>query len=114
MPFMFEDLDVYRKATIFDVEINRLCRNIRHLAIKDQLQRASLSIPLNIAEGNGRNTAREKIQFYKMARGSLFECVPLLEISYKLGYLNEQYDQLYRSAEEIGKMINGLINSIKH
>jgi four helix bundle protein len=112
---MFENLDVYKKAVSFAVEINRLCRNIRHLEIKDQIQRASLSVPLNIAEGSGRNTPKEKIQFYKMARGSLFECIPLLEISFKLDHINDaQHECLYRMAEDIGKMVNGLINSLKN
>ena len=116
MPFMFENLDVYKKAVEFAVEINSIYRNIRHFEIRDQIQRASISIPLNIAEGNGRNTPKEKIQFFKTARGSLFECVPLLELSIKLGHIDiNRHERLYRMSEDIGKMINGLINSLsKH
>ena len=113
MPFMFENLDVYKKSIEFAVEIDILCRKIRHAEMKDQIQRASLSIPLNIAEGNGRNTRKEKIQFFKTARGSLFECIPLLQLARKLDYISEdQYGPLYALSENIGKMINGLINSM--
>lgn len=110
---MFENLDVYKRAVDFAVEINRISRGIRHLEIKDQIQRASISISLNLAEGSGRNTTREKIQFFKTARGSLFECVPLLELCRRLDYIpEEKYGYLYVMSENIGKMINGLINSM--
>ena len=111
MAFMFENLDVYKKAVDFVVGTQKLCRSIKDRYIKDQLSRAALSIPLNIAEGNGRNTNKEKSQFYKTARGSLFECVPLLSICQRLQIIsNEDYGQLYDMSESIGKMLNGLIN----
>jgi four helix bundle protein len=114
MPFLFEKLEVYKRSIRFVVEILGVCREIRHKNIKDQLERACLSIPLNIAEGNGRNTAKEKIQFFKTARGSLFECVPLLQICHLIGLCDQQtYEIQYNEAEEIGKMLNGLINSFK-
>jgi four helix bundle protein len=78
------------------------------------LKRAGLSIPLNIAESNGRNTIKEKMQFYKTARGSLFECIPLLQIISELGFIEEsEHQKIYYLSEEIGKMINGLINSLE-
>ena len=81
--------------------------------IKDQLKRAVLSIPLNIAEGNGRNTIKEKTQFYKTARGSLFECIPILQLIAELKIFSEvEYQKLYLGAEEVGKMLNGMINSL--
>ena len=113
MTFLFEKLDVYQKSMKFVVDTAYICRTIRHKYIKDQLERACLSIPLNIAEGNGRNTIKEKIQFYKVARGSLFECVPLLQLCQRFGEIEQNtYDNAYRLAEEIGKMLNGLITSL--
>lgn len=112
--FLFENLEVYQKAVSFVVNIRPCLSQIPDKEIKDQLRRAALSIPLNIAEGQGRNTDKEKVQFYKIARGSLFECIPLIQIINRIGLIDEmEYKQLYNSAEEIGKMINGLINSIK-
>ncbi len=114
MTFMFEDLTVYKKAMQFVAEIAILNRSISDRIIKDQLGRAALSIPLNIAEGQGRMHGREKRQFYNTARGSLLECVPLIQICKELGYIEAgRYEKLYASAEEISKMIAGLIRAVK-
>lgn len=110
---MFENLVVYKKAMGFVEGIYVLSRKIHDKDIKSQMKRAALSIPLNIAEGNGRNTAKEKAQFYKTARGSLFECIPLLEICLRLGRISKsEHNHLYTLSEEIGKMLNALIKSL--
>jgi four helix bundle protein len=110
MPFIFENLEVYKKAMIFLVEIYALNGSLKDKTIKDQFRRAALSIPLNIAEGQGRLHSKEKKQFYNTARGSLLECVPLLQLCEVLGYIDKgKYDFLYNQANEIGKMLNGLI-----
>ncbi len=117
MTFMFENLDVYKKAIELIEQICILSRNFKpkvSYKIIDQLQRAALSIPLNIAEANGRLHQKEKKQFYRTARGSLFECVPLLRICERLEYITEkQYNYLYFLAEDIGKMLHGLIKSVE-
>lgn len=113
MPFMFENLDVYKKAMAFMVEVYHLNNSIKDRAIKDQLRRAVLSIPLNIAEGQGRMHGKEKRQFYNTARGSLLECVPLIQACWMLGYVcQEKYKSLYITADEIGRMLTGLIKSV--
>ncbi|OGC12771.1 hypothetical protein A3J90_05980 [candidate division WOR-1 bacterium RIFOXYC2_FULL_37_10] len=112
--FLFENLEVYKKSVELVTKTHQCMKTINDRDIKNQLKRAALSVPLNIAEGNGRNTPKEKQQFYKMARGSLFECIPLIEICLKLGFIpKETFDDIYSIAESIGKMINGLINSLK-
>ncbi len=82
MAFLFEKLDVYRRALDFADQVStmtaRFTRPSWYLA--DQLNRASLSIALNIAEGNGRGTPMDKRRFFLIARGSAFECVPLLDM----------------------------------
>ncbi len=114
MPFMFENLDVYKKAMSLAIEVYALNGSLRDRAIKDQLRRAVLSIPLNIAEGQGRMHGREKRQFYNTARGSLLECVPLLQLCWKLKYINDsKYNYLYQIMNEVGMMISGLIRSVK-
>jgi four helix bundle protein len=113
MAFLFEDLTVYRKAMIFVLGIYALNDLYKDRIIRDQLRRAAMSIPLNIAEGQGRLHVKEKRQFYNTARGSLLECIPLLQICNKLGLIdNNEYDRLYSLANEIGKMLNGLIRSV--
>lgn len=83
MAFIFEKLIVYQKALEFVEEIEKLRRErdrrIPH-SLMDQLFRASLSIPLNIAEVNGRWHKGDKRNFFWTARGSVFECVPLVQL----------------------------------
>lgn len=113
MPFMFEGLEVYKKSLSFVINIYSSNESIKDKFIKDQLRRASLSVPLNIAEGQGRLHTKEKRQFYNTARGSLLECVPLIQISKDLGYFeNAKYQELYAMATEISKMICGLLKSL--
>jgi len=116
MSFMFEELNVYKKAMEFVTRIFAFSGSIRiarNRKLIDQIQRAALSIPLNIAEGNGRIHVREKKQYFYTARGSLLECVPILQISKKINLLDEKkYEELYSLADEIGRMLNGLIRSV--
>jgi four helix bundle protein len=80
--FMFENLEVYQKSVDFADEVSDLIEKLErgHYHIRDQFGRASLSISLNIAEGNGKWHAADRKKFFLIARGSTFECVPLLEI----------------------------------
>jgi four helix bundle protein len=114
MPFLFESLEVYKKSMDFLVRIYALNGKLKDWTIKNQLRRAVMSIPLNIAEGQGRMHGKEKRQFYNTARGSLLECVPLIQACSRLKYIDQmKYEQLYNLANEIGKMLNGLIRSVK-
>ena len=119
MTFMFENLEVYRRSIDFVDGAYTLCDNLKQAGlakIVDQLRRASLSIPLNIAEGCGRFTRKERKQFYKISRGSLHECIPLLQILFRRNQLTkEEFLSLYETANQIGMMLNGLIRSVdKH
>jgi four helix bundle protein len=110
---MFEDLVVYKKAMEFAKEIFSIRKQIKDRIIVGQLSRAALSIPLNIAEGNGRAHDRERRQYFCTARGSLLECVPILQLCKEIDFMEKaKYQELYLLAEEIGKMLSGLIKSI--
>ena len=75
MTFGHEQLDVYRAAIEYVGWVFRLCERLKaHRNAKDQLLRASQSIPLNIAEGNGKATEGERRRFFEIARGSALEC----------------------------------------
>ncbi|MBN2843809.1 MAG: four helix bundle protein [Sedimentisphaerales bacterium] len=83
--------------------------------LTDQLNRASLSISLNLAEGNDRFTKADRKNFFIIARGSTQECVPILEIARRKNLLNdEQNSNLRQQLEQIAKMISGLINDIEN
>ncbi|MBI4126843.1 MAG: four helix bundle protein [Deltaproteobacteria bacterium] len=90
--FDFEKLDVYRLALEFYSDIAKLIDKLpkNEYAIIDQLKRAALSIPLNIAEGSGRTHDNEKRQFTFIARGSAFECVPILSLLERQNAVNQE------------------------
>jgi four helix bundle protein len=79
--FDFQKLEVYKKAKLFHQEIKVLIaeNQLSHLE-KDQLYRASFSIALNLAEGSGRFSKRDRKNFFVIARSSVFECVAILDI----------------------------------
>lgn len=115
MPFSFEKLLVYQKSVDFADQIcqhtNGFPRGFSFLA--DQLNRAAVSIAANIAEGNGRFTNPDRRNFFGIARGSVQECVPLLELARRRAFLNvEVHSNLKSQLEEISKMLSGLINGI--
>ena len=112
MPFLFEKLEVYQKALALAERVAGLTggfpRGCWYLA--DQLNRASLSISLNIAEGNGRWTQADRKNFFGIARGSVHECVPLIELCRRRGLLQEDVcNALSEALETIAKMLSGLI-----
>ena len=116
MPFMFENLEVYQKSVDFAEKVISLTDEFPkgYYFLTDQLNRASLSIATNLAEGNGRFTKRDRRHFFIIARGSTQECVPLLEIA-KRKQLISKHSHLETSnqLEVISKMISGLINGLE-
>jgi len=114
--FDFEKFEVYKQSKTFLSEITSVIENNKHLSsrIADQLYRAALSIPLNIAEGAGRYSKPDKRNFYTIARGSVFECTAIIDILHEKGVLSkDQKDDYYNKLEELSKMLSGLINSLK-
>ena len=112
---MVEKLKVYQKAMNVAEEISgfadKFSRNNFYLA--DQLNRASLSISCNIAEGNGRHHKKERKQFFRIARASAHECIPLLEMCLRKNLIDsETHGRLMQNLEEISKMLSGLIRGL--
>jgi four helix bundle protein len=115
MTFAFEKLHVYQKAIDFANAVCTLTREFPrgYFFLADQLNRAALSIAANIAEGNGRFTRAERKHFFGIARGSVQECVPLLELAARQGLLAaDRHQQLKAALEEIARMLSGLINAL--
>lgn len=113
MAFLFEKLDVYRKAVAFADKISEITNGFQkgNYYLVDQLNRASLSISTNIAEGNGRYHKADRINFFRIARGSAFECVPILELCKRKKLIDEeQNEKLKKEIEDICKMLSGLMN----
>jgi four helix bundle protein len=85
----YQRLDAYRLAVEFQAIAAALCADRRLGAtLRDQLDRASVSIVLCIAEGVGRRTAKDKARFFAIARGSAFECAAVLDLLAARGLLS--------------------------
>jgi four helix bundle protein len=79
-----------------------------------QVREAAVSIPSNIAEGKGRQTKRDYVQFLYRARGSLLEVETQLEVGRNLDYLEEStFAALFDQAAEVGRILNGLIANVR-
>ena len=112
MPFLFEKLDVYNKSMQFADEVTAITEEfpLEKYFLKDQLNRAVLSVPNNIAEGNGRYTKADKIHFFHIARGSAFECVSALELCRRKKLISDEKNEVYKTTlDDICKMLSGLI-----
>lgn len=117
MAFQFEKLEVYQKALDWVAQVEFLCEALKgkvSYSLIDQLARAALSIPLNIAEGNGRWHKGEKRQFFWIARGSTFECVPIIQVLHRKNLITEQqYAGYYEQLDVIAKMLTSLVKSVE-
>jgi len=116
--FAFQDLEVWQRAVAFADRVIELAENLntnqKHFRLIEQLESAVTSIPMNVAEGKGRYSKKEFVHFLYIARGSLYETVTLLKIFQKRSWITDvDYHSLVGEANSIGKMISGLINSIK-
>jgi len=81
--------------------------------ITSQLRRAAVSVPSNIAEGQGRLSEKEFRYFLGQARGSLMEVETQLQIAENLGYIEkESTRELFASCAEVGRVLNGLLSSV--
>ena len=109
--FDHEKLDVYREAIAFCGWTGELLNSITaKAAAKDQLDRASTSIPLNIAEGNGKFSAKDRARFLEIARGSALECAAALDVlvARKLVSL-EQIEPAKENLARIVQMLMGML-----
>jgi four helix bundle protein len=112
-PFTFRDLMVWKQSRTLASDIYRLgsapALRGRH-AFCDQLGRAALSVPSNIAEGNDRGTNKESLRFLLIARGSLSELETQLWIGHDLGWIETaEYQRLSERRSEVARLLGGLI-----
>jgi four helix bundle protein len=114
--FEFQNWPVYQAAQNFLVEAYTICGELPRdsaTGVRDQFRRASQSIPLNIAEGSARYTGRDKANFFRVARGSVFECVAILDSIQRLKFVERDLEELFKNLETMGRMLSGLINYVE-
>ena len=109
-----EDLISWQKSKDLTIEIYKITKSnafAKDFGLCNQIQRAAVSIPSNIAEGFGRGGNKEFLQFLSIAKGSLYELKTQLIIAFEIGYLNDiEYTKLKNDSDEIGKLITGFMN----
>ncbi len=113
MNFSHEKLNVYQRSLEFVEFVNKLLSsNSIKLNAVDQLDRAATSIPLNIAEGTGKYTSKDKCRYYDIARGSALECAACLDVLLKREKIVREISDEGKSVLfEIVSMLTGLIRS---
>lgn len=113
--YSFEKLTVWQEAKKLVVEVYHLLDSFpkfEKYALCDQIRRAIVSVPSNIAEGSGRKSLKEQIHFLEIAYGSLMETYNQLLIAIDLAYISkESVEDIKPSIDGVAKMINGLSNS---
>jgi four helix bundle protein len=112
----FEDLEVWQRGCRLAVSVFKTFATCRNFTMQDQVQRAALSIPSNVAEGYERNSNKEFIRFLNIAKGSCGELRTQLYISRKLDFLKKvDFEHLIRESKEISAMLHGLSRAVsKH
>ena len=115
--FYYRKLDVYHLAKQFTIQVYQLLRKYpecEKYALCDQLRRAVISIPSNIAEGAGRMAIKERLHFYDIAYGSLTETLCQLEISKDLGYITaEEFSVMEQTASRISMTLIALKKALQ-
>ena len=113
----YRDLDVWHKAVdlvVLSYEVTRKFPKNEVYGLSNQIQRSAVSIPANIAEGQGRQHPKEFLRYLSIAYGSLAELETHIEIAKRLLYLNDQQvEEILSMSSKIGRMINGLKKSIR-
>ena len=109
----FERLEVWKRGCRLSVEVYRVLANVHDYGLVDQMTRAAVSIPSNIAEGAERRTDKEYINFLHIAKGSVAELRTQLYIASKLDMIpREKAKELIQEAKEISAMLQAMIGSV--
>jgi four helix bundle protein len=113
--FNFEKLDVYKEAVSFAKKIYKVTKKFPKdelFGLTNQLRRSAISISLNIAEGSSRSKKEFK-HFLSIAIGSVYECIPLIEVSREEKIISDkEYEDIYMDCSKIAAMLSALKNSI--
>ena len=115
--FYYRKLKVYHQALDVVTRVYRLTKQFPQqeaFALTNQLQRAAISVPSNIAEGMGRFSIKERIHFLEIANGSLLETMCQLEIAQRLGYISiDQFSEEEKIISETAGMLIGLRKTLE-
>ena len=115
--YAFERMNAWQEARMLVGEVYRLLDNFpkfEKYALCDQIRRAIVSVPSNLAEGSGRMSVKEQLHFYEIAYGSLMEAYNQLIIAADLNYIGEgNLREIQPQIDVVARMMNGLRSSLK-
>jgi four helix bundle protein len=113
----FKDLIVWQKAKDLAIKVYQASEEgdlNRDFSLRDQMRRSAVSIASNLAEGDERDTDKESVRFFYIAKGSLAELRTQIGIAYEIGYLKKKfYEIIETECITLGKMIGALIKKRK-
>lgn len=113
----FQDLKVWQRAKELAVFIYKLTGQstfVKDYGLRDQIRRAAVSIPSNIAEGDELDTDRQAIKYFYTAKGSSAEVLTQAIIAYEIGYITEEpFDHIQKECRAISSMLTRLIQARK-
>jgi four helix bundle protein len=108
----FEDLEVWKRSARLSATIYQSLTDLKDYSFKDQITRAGLSIPSNIAEGYEREPIKERINFLSYAKGSCGELRTQIYIGMEVGYIDKQLGKAWiEETKEISRMLHALIKT---
>jgi four helix bundle protein len=112
--FDFQKLTVYIKAKQFHSNSKKLIKNKKLInPVADQLNRASFSVALNIAEGSGRFSQKDRRHFFVISRSSIFECVAILDILHDEKIVSEEeFGSFQKQADELSRILYAMIKNL--
>ena len=113
MTFKFEKLHVWQRSVAHAeklIQLSHAIPKIYRFSIGDQLRRAALSVPTNIAEGSGRGLVKDQANFYRIAKGPIHEVATILTIMHRLQLIpEEEFKIYYDESNQIAAMLGGLM-----
>lgn len=116
MPSSYRELIVWQRSMDLVTKIYKVTESFpkqEMCGLTSQMRRAAVSVPSNIAEGQGRKSRREFVQFLSLAKGSLVELETQVQIGKNLGFIKEaQLQELFRETQEVGRLLTGLKRSL--
>lgn len=111
----FRSLRVWQKGrelALLIYDVTRSDTFSRDFSLRDQMRRAAVSVPSNIAEGYERDTDPEVVRYFRIAKGSLSELLTQADIAHTVGYINnEQYGQIEAAGIELSAMLGKFIQA---
>jgi len=104
----FEDLEVWQRGCRLAVDVFKAFASCKNFTLKDQIQRAALSVPSNIAEGSERGSTKDFAHFLNFSKGSCGELRTQVYIARKLNFISKPaFDRLIKESKELSSMLEG-------